>query len=223
MTLYDLLADSVSVPTTKPHRTEDQAHVINKMVKDAFLCLWATTLWRSPHKVTLYLLRGSTPIQWALCPRVWSVRHSEWLCFNSSKSSQSGHLFLLLLSNGLQGVMVHFQPVQKGCLFSCFICSWPHDVSWLSTFSELPSFLAPGYEEYTTWKLPHKKNISEENRSRVTFSLLFWMFYKVKAKWSTTKLESLKEVPSTQLHGRTHCHMPQRAGETSRWMSSNGD
>lgn len=55
------------------------------------------------------------------------------------------------------------------------------DVSWLSTFSELPSFLVPRYEEYTTWKLPQKKNISEENRSRVTFSLLFWMFYKVKA------------------------------------------
>lgn len=197
------------------------------MGKDAFLCLWATTLWRSPHKATLHLVQGSTPIQWALWPRVWSVDtvgHSEWLCFNSSKSSHSGHLFLLLLSNGLQGVMVHSSLLREGVCY-CPVWSAPYlvDVSWWSTFSELPSFLVPGYEEYTTWKLSQKKNISEENRRRVTFSLLFWTFYKVKAKWSTTKLESSKEVPSTHLHGRTHCHMPQHAGETSRWMGSSGD
>lgn len=47
----------------------------------------------------------------------------------------------------------------------CPVSSAPDhvDVGWWSTFSELPSFLVPRYEEYTTCKLPRKKNISEEN------------------------------------------------------------
>lgn len=177
MTLYDLLADSVSIATTKPHRTEDQAH-INKMVKDAFLCLWATTLWRSPHKVTLYLLRGSTPIQWALCPRVWSVRHSASTVVRAVSQVTFSYFYCQMDCRVSWCTSSLFR---KG-VYSPVSSALDHmDVSWLSTFSELPSFLVPRYEEYTTWKLPQKKNISEENRSRVTFSLLFWMFYKVKA------------------------------------------
>lgn len=138
-------------------------------------------------------------------PRAWSLDtagHSEWLCFNNSKSGQSGHLYLFLLSGGC-----------PSNLFRNGVCCYPvssapdhMDVSWLSTFFELRSFLVPVYEEYTTWKLPQKKNISEENRSRVAFFLLFWMFYKVKPKLSTTRLESSKEVPNAHLYGRTHCH-----------------
>lgn len=162
ITLCHLLAGSVSAPTTKLHKIQDQAH-INKMMKDAFLCLWVTTLWRSPHKVTLYLLQGSTPIQWALWPRVWSVDavgHSEWLCFNNSKNSQSGHLFLLQLPSGLQHVMVHFQPAQNGVCY-CPVSSAPDhmDVSWLSTFSKLPS----------SWYLGMRNIPLESSHRRKTF------------------------------------------------------
>lgn len=122
------------------------------------------------HHTRSHCIYSEGPLQYNRLwwPRAWSLdtaEHSEWFCFNNSKSSQSGHLFLLLLSDGC-----------TSSLFRNGVCYYPvssaadhMDVSWLSTFFELCSFLVPGYEEYTTWKLPQKKNISEENRSRVTF------------------------------------------------------
>lgn len=108
--------------------------------------------------------------------------------------------------------------LRKGVCY-CPVSSAPYhvDVSCWSTFSELPSFVVPGYKEYTPWKLPQKKNISVESRSRVTFYLLFWTFYKVKAKWSTTKLESSKEVPS-----HIHAPFPWRTACGLQWAQNTG-
>lgn len=126
------------------------------------------------HHTRSHCIYSKGPLQ---CNRLWWPRarsldtagHSEWLCFNNSKSGQSGHLFLFLLSGGC-----------PSSLFRIGVCCYPvssppdHvDVSWLSTFFELRSFLVPAYEKYTTWKLPQKKTISEEKRSRVTFFYCF--------------------------------------------------